>query len=106
MRTSHMLSWLLIASASLPVAAQPADASRGQLLYSTHCIECHTVQMHWREQKKARDWPTLMAQVRRWQAEARLQWSEQDVNDVTRHLNDTIYRFHPPAAVGHAGQNR
>lgn len=101
-----MSSWLLIASASLPAAAQPDDASRGQQLYSTHCIECHTVQMHWRAQKKARDWPTLKAQVRRWQAEARLQWSEQDINDVARHLNDTIYRFPPATTVGQAVPRR
>lgn len=85
MRTSHMLSWLLIASASLPTAAQPDDASRGQQLYSTHCIGCHTVQMHWRAQKTARDWPTLKAQVR---------------------LNDTIYRFPPATTVGQAVPRR
>jgi mono/diheme cytochrome c family protein len=106
MRSCHLLPWLLFAASALPAAAQPSDAARGQLLYSTHCIECHTVRMHWRQQKKARDWPTLMAQVRRWQAEARLQWSEQDINDVARHLNDTIYRFPPPVSVGQAVHKR
>lgn len=24
-------------------------ASRGELLYSTHCIACHSTQIHWRE---------------------------------------------------------
>jgi cytochrome c2 len=106
MHPFHTMLLLLAATAVLPAAAQPADAARGQLLYSTHCIECHTTQMHWREQKKARDWPTLIAQVRRWQAEARLQWSEQDINDVARHLNDTIYGFPPPVTVGQGAQKR
>ena len=72
--------------------AQPA-APRGQLLYSTHCVECHTTQVHWRDQNLARDWESLKAWVRHWQAEARLQWSEDDVDAVARHLNETIYRF-------------
>lgn len=80
-------------------AAQAQEApppTRGQLLYSTHCIECHNTQMHWRSHKQARDWDSLKAQVRRWQATANLGWSESDITDVARHLNDTIYRFAEP----------
>ena len=32
-------------------------------------------------------------QVKRWQATAKLGWSDEDIADVTRHLNDTIYKF-------------
>ena len=42
------------------VAAEPArDASRGELLYSKHCIACHTAQVHWRDKKLATDWKSL-----------------------------------------------
>ena len=71
----------------------PPISNRGQLLYGTHCIACHTEQVHWRDQRQATDWITLKAQVRRWQAAARLQWSEDDIAEVARHLNDTIYHF-------------
>ena len=82
------------AAAQTPAPTQPSRVeSRGQLLYSTHCIECHTTQMHWRANKQARDWATLRAQVARWQQTAGLGWSEADVDDVARHLNDTIYHF-------------
>lgn len=91
---------LIFAAAACPVAAQPADASRGQLLYATHCVECHTTQMHWRVQRQARDWDSLKAQVRRWQGEARLQWTEQDIEAVARHLNETIYHLPRPEQVG------
>ncbi|RZJ07351.1 MAG: cytochrome C [Haliea sp.] len=67
--------------------------SRGQLLYTTHCIACHTTQMHWRDGRRAVDWETLKGQVRRWQAITGLQWADADINEVARHLNDTIYRF-------------
>lgn len=72
--------------------AQPA-ATRGQLLYSTHCISCHTTLMHWRNERQASDWESLKAQVRRWQGFAGLQWGEADIAEVARHLNDTIYHF-------------
>lgn len=86
-----ILALVLFTAAMGAARAQTAD--RGQLLYSTHCIECHTVQMHWRSQRLARDWESLRAQVVRWQSTARLQWSEADIDAVSRHLNDTVYRF-------------
>ena len=76
-----------------PTVASPADVSRGQLLYGTHCIECHTAQMHWRARSRVRDWASLKAQVRRWQGEAGLKWTEDDIDAVARHLNETIYRL-------------
>lgn len=66
------------------------------MLYANHCIACHATQMHWREKRQATDWASLRAQVHRWQDAAGLEWSEEDVLDVVRHLNDTIYRYTPP----------
>ena len=88
--------WLLLAAAS--AQAQSAEPSRGRLLYETHCIACHNSQMHWRDQRLARDWPGLLAQVRGWQARANLGWSDADITEVARHLNDSIYRFERPLA--------
>ena len=85
---------LLIGALAFPLPVR-ADPPRGELLYSTHCIACHNTQKHWREKKVATDWGSLMAQVRRWQAAAMLQWPEEDVLEVTRYLNDTFYRFEP-----------
>lgn len=67
--------------------------ARGELLYERHCGGCHSEQVHWRGKKLAVDWATLKAEVRRWQAEARLGWSEAEVVDVARFLNETIYRY-------------
>lgn len=78
--------------------AQTMAPTRGELLYTTHCKLCHTEQMHWRALNRARDWDSLKAQVRRWQGEAKLQWSEDDIDEVARHLNDTIYGFARPVA--------
>lgn len=97
------LQMLLVASASALSAAiaaaqttPKADASRGELLYSTHCIGCHTAQVHWRDRKLATDWTSLRAQVRRWQANTGLGWSDDEIVEVTRHLNTLYYHFQPP----------
>ncbi len=68
-------------------------ATRGELLYSTHCVECHNTQMHWRTNSVVRDWDGLKSQVRRWQGNGNLGWSEADITDVARHLNQSIYRL-------------
>jgi cytochrome c5 len=95
---AKLIFWCALAAAGAAQAQAPAP-TRGELLYTTHCKLCHTEQMHWRTLNKARDWDSLRAQVRRWQGEARLQWSEDDINEVARHLNDTIYGFPRPLAL-------
>jgi mono/diheme cytochrome c family protein len=79
------------------VAATPARAqSRGELLYATHCGACHTEKMHWRENKQVKDWPSLRRQVRQWQGAARLEWTDDDIEQVARYLNEAYYRLAAP----------
>ena len=84
----------LAQAAPAPAGAATMPGSRGQALYDTHCIACHNPQVHWRDGKLATDWASLKGLVRRWQAAAALAWSEADVVEVARYLNDSIYR-HP-----------
>lgn len=89
---------LLAALAAASVATRaappsPSSPTRGELLYTTHWIACHNSQMHWRDQRLATDWASLRAQVRRWQDVSKLGWSDDDIREVTRYLNDRIYRF-------------
>ncbi len=72
------------------------DATRGELLYSTHCLTCHNEQVHWREKKLVTDWASLQAEVRRWEQLSKLGWSGYDVEVVARYLNDLHYRYPPP----------
>ena len=93
--------WLMpvIVASSLacaPVAAQPVSKPgepRGELLYSTYCIACHTAEIHWRDKRLVTDWASLKAQVRRWQANTGVVWSESDIGEVTRYLNELYYHY-------------
>ncbi len=103
--------WLLIAVAIFAPSAMAQ--SRGELLYTTHCISCHTTEMHWRDKRSANDWTTLKLQVRRWQDAASLAWSDGDILDVSRYLNESIYRFEQtadpvssPSVAGHSPASR
>ena len=88
---------ILILTCSLVAAPTAMAQSRGELLYTTHCISCHTTEMHWRDKRSASNWAGLKVQVRRWQGAASLAWSDDDVLEVSRYLNDSIYRFEQTA---------
>lgn len=91
----RLSAWMLGAALALPFAPDAAAQSRGELLYENSCKACHDEQVHWREQRLVTDWSSLEAQVRRWQAVGRLSWSDDDIRDVTRYLNEQIYHFEP-----------
>lgn len=88
-----MLLSLLWATGNLAFASPEYSQTRGELLYSTHCITCHTAIIHWREKKLATDFQSLETQVRRWQSNSSLGWSEDEITDVTHYLNRTYYYF-------------
>jgi len=73
--------------------APNAVESRGELLYSTYCIGCHTTQIHWRDKRLATNWFTLKDQVRRWSSNTGLAWGDDDIVLVARHLNTLYYHF-------------
>jgi mono/diheme cytochrome c family protein len=85
---------LLLFAVSGGVAA--AESGRGELLYSTYCDSCHTEKVHWREKKSATNWTSLVAEVRRWQSNAKLEWSRDDVEAVARYLNTLHYHYPLP----------
>jgi hypothetical protein len=96
LRTS-VLAMLFVFFGSLHAAhAQTIrGASRGELLYSIHCIACHDAHVHWRDKKLATDWTSLRSEVRRWQEYSGLGWGEDDVAAVARYLN--LLHYHYPA---------
>lgn len=72
------------------------DNSRGKLLYSLHCATCHNEQKHWRVNKKASDWPSLVSQVKLWQNVSNLKWDKTDIENVAAYLNTLYYHYPMP----------
>lgn len=100
-----ILSSLLSLAAAGAGAQSPSVPSRGELLYTTHCVSCHTTQMHWRDKLQAYDLNSLNFQVRRWQGNVGLGWSDDDIKEVARYLNDGFYGY-PSATAGLARSHR
>jgi mono/diheme cytochrome c family protein len=90
---NSLLLVLAMATSAGTHAQTTPPPSRGQLLSGTHCVTCHTQQVHWRQARAVRSWNDPIAQVKRWQGVANLACTQDDINQVARYLNDTIYRF-------------
>lgn len=91
-----LLVLLLFGYLAAAVAQPTRVVSRGELLYSTHCIACHSVQLHWRDKNIVTDWTTLQSEVHRWQGMAGLGWSNEDIAEVARYLNVLHYHYPRP----------
>ena len=70
-----------------------AQSDRAESLYTTYCDSCHTEQVHWRENKIATDWTSLLSEVRRWQANSKLDWPTEDIESVADYLNTLHYHY-------------
>ena len=95
-RTTFAVALALTSATAAAAPPSRAEQDRGETLYTTYCIACHTTQVHWRDKHLARDWAGLKAQVTRWQTNIGLGWPEADIDAVARYLNGLYYRF-PPA---------
>lgn len=92
------LAVLFVSLAGLVHADAPpmGDINRGELLYSTHCIACHSDKIHWRDKKLVTDWKSLQSEINRWQGISGLRWNNEDMADVARYLNTLYYRYPAP----------
>jgi mono/diheme cytochrome c family protein len=87
---------LFVLFGSLANAQPVRDPARGELLYSTHCIACHDLQVHWRDKRLVRNWMGLRAEVRRWQKISSLGWNNEDIAAVAQYLNTHYYHYPEP----------
>lgn len=94
-----LLSWTALVAGP----GSRADQPRGELLYTTYCVGCHSTQVHWREKKLATDWTSLQFQVRRWQRNTGLGLGEDDISAIARYLNGLYYHF-PVAETKQSGE--
>ena len=76
------------------VALRAMEFDRGEALYENHCSACHDPQTHVAgEARHVATLADLRARVAAWGVHSGLNWSAEDVNDVTDYLNRRFYRF-------------
>jgi len=86
---------LALAGAAAAVAQTPAPA---QTMHDTYCVMCHDSKIYTRENRTARDYESLRAEVNRWQTNVSLNWSETEVDAVTTWLAERYYGLKCPDA--------
>jgi mono/diheme cytochrome c family protein len=84
---------LFVLPARTAATASARDASRGALLYDTHCIACHREGLHDRKNSKVSTYADLRFQVERWTAQLGRRFTEADREDLIEYLDATHYRL-------------
>jgi len=88
-----LIVFILSVNPAFAESGTKPDTTRGAMLYDNNCIQCHTQQIHWRDKRIATDWEGLIAQVDRWQRASGLEWSKNDIKEVSRYLNAEYYHY-------------
>lgn len=76
------------------------DASIGKAMVEKNCIECHAAKfggdgsaIYTRAERKVKNAPALIAQIRNCNTMLGLQWFEDEELHVASYLNKTYYKF-------------
>ena len=90
----------LLAATLFTTSASAADASRGATLHNEQCMGCHAArfgdggnEIYTRANRRVTSLPGLQKQVNRCKNNLQIVWFDEDVADVTEHLNATFYKF-------------
>lgn len=89
-------SLLALSLLAVAPAATGADTSQGRALYESRCDACHDKSVHSRDARKSRNFAEIRGWVARWNAELGGAWKDDEINAVTRYLNDRYYKFRCP----------
>ncbi len=87
---------LILISATLMLCSgmtQAADAKRGEALYQANCTGCHDTSVHTRPNSIIPALNALEKRVRFCETNARLKWSDAQIEDVITYLNEAFYKF-------------
>lgn len=96
MHVRTLIAGLFLVSASLPAAADlDGDAEHGEQLYGDYCAgQCHTADVHQRDNLKATNQAEVVAWIQRQCTQAMAQdLSVQDIEDLATYLNDEYYHY-------------
>lgn len=73
--------------------AEGLDLNRGKTLTEQNCIKCHGSEVYSREDRRVSSLSGLHKQVRRCEQMLGLTWFDDDIKNVSGHLNQEYYKF-------------
>ena len=93
-------SLLLLAAPALGSALLHGDTAHGEKVHAQYCTSCHDNMtggrgdmIYTRPNRRISTIEGLIGQVNRCNAMQRLNLSENDLNGITKYLNETFYKF-------------
>ena len=88
------LAGLLISIAASTSAMAEGNAANGKKLFTgSKCNQCHGTEVFTRKDRKVTSLAGLEAQVRRCDSNLNTNWFDDEILDVTAHLNKNYYKF-------------
>lgn len=82
---------LLLAVTTAPAFA--VDAEHGKKLYTEKCGGCHDTRVHTRPNRIVHTYEDLVNRVRFCDTNAKTNFTEKDILDVSEYLNSEFYKF-------------
>ena len=79
--------------------AQSQETARGRVLYEMRCGLCHDRSVHQRNPRAARSFAEIRSFVVRWDRELGAVWRDEEIDAVSRYLNDRYYHYPCPPGV-------
>jgi len=96
---SRIVLALLLAALAAGLPARAADIGRGQALYESRCVGCHTKSVHNPESRRATNFGGVLAMVSRWNDTLGGDWKAEEIEDVAVYLNQRYYKYPCPSSV-------
>jgi len=102
MRRHRLVQFLLAACVAMPSAygfAQSPEIARGKALYEARCKDCHEQSVHKRNPRSAKSVAEIREFVVRWDRVLGPLWHDDELDAVTRFLNERYYGFTCPTKL-------
>jgi mono/diheme cytochrome c family protein len=92
-RSIVCISLLLLLTPSAYAASLPGDPAKGKRLYEKNCTGCHNTSVLNRKDRVVQSLESLQEQLVSCSHMAKKEFSESEMQDLLKYLNDEFYDF-------------
>ena len=71
----------------------PGDTAKGKQLHDSGCVSCHGSEVYTRKDRRIKSVEGLIGQVNTCNSNLSRSYSSAQLNDLTKYLNETYYKF-------------